>query len=134
MPFWKCYYHLIWATKHRAPLITPQHERVIYETVRNVSEELGSMVIAINGVADHVHVAATIPPSVAVSEWFKRCKGASSYAVNQSFAKDEPFRWQGGFGALTFGQQRLAMVVRYIENQKEHHATGKLRNFLERLE
>jgi putative transposase len=30
MPFWRLYYHLVWATKNREPLIVPQIEPRLY--------------------------------------------------------------------------------------------------------
>ncbi len=133
MPFWKCYYHVIWATKGRQSIITPARERVIFGTIRQVSEDMGCDVWAANGVTDHVHVAVSIPPHTAVAEWVKRCKGASSRYVNQ-MSGEERFSWQSGYGVLTFGQNALAMVTAYIDRQKVHHAQDTVQPYLERIE
>ena len=107
---------------------------LIFASIRKVSQELSSEIFALNGVEDHVHVAVSIPPSLAVAQWVKRCKGASSYMVNQTFPEDEPFGWQEGYGVLTFGQRQLEIVVRYVQNQKVHHLEGGLHRYLEQLE
>jgi hypothetical protein len=31
------------------------------------------------------------------------------------------FSWQEGFGAFSYGQSQLGAVIRYIENQQQHH-------------
>jgi putative transposase len=31
------------------------------------------------------------------------------------------FHWQGGYGAFSVSQSNLKEVIRYIENQEEHH-------------
>ena len=31
------------------------------------------------------------------------------------------FHWQGGYGAFSVSQSNLEEVIRYIENQEEHH-------------
>ena len=134
MPFWKFYYHIIWATKYRQPIITPAHEKLIFSTIEMVSAELKSDIFGINGVEDHIHVAVAIPPHVAVAEWLKRCKGASSSTINQTLTADDRFRWQVGYGALTFGQKVLPFVVAYIQNQKAHHAEGTVEHYLERID
>jgi putative transposase len=82
MPFWRCYYHVIWATKKRAEWITPQVEIVILETMREKAVELESTLLAVNTVADHIHIAACIPPKLAIAEWVKRMKGTSTRNVN----------------------------------------------------
>ena len=33
------------------------------------------------------------------------------------------FSWQEGFGAFSYSRSQLGAVIRYIENQQEHHAT-----------
>ena len=135
MPFWKCYYHLIWATKNRQALVTPAVESVLFEAVRSRSDELHCSVLAVNGTADHIHVAVSIRPSLAISDWVGQIKGASSRAVNIAFANsDEKFRWQEAYGVLTFGEKNLSLVLSYIEKQKEHHHAGTIQPYLETIE
>jgi putative transposase len=135
MPFWRCCYHIIWTTKHRASLITPDYEPIIFHVVRDKTAELGGEMLAVNAVSDHVHVAVTIPPKVAVAEWVKRAKGVSAYEINQRFPDSlDPFRWQDGYGVLTFGAKNLDTVVSYIQRQKEHHAHNDLLAYLEQVE
>lgn len=132
MPFRVCYYHVVWSTKHRAPLISPQIEPITIDAVQRKSADLNSEIYAINTVADHVHVAVSISPAVAVSEWLKQVKGLSAYSVNNAFpGLPDRFQWQGGYGILTFGKKQLAKVVEYIEQQKEHHTTNTLEAYLE---
>jgi hypothetical protein len=40
--------------------------------------------------------------------------------------------WQRGFGVVSFGKKQLPWVLRYIANQKQHHAVGKIEARLER--
>ena len=135
MPFWRCFYHIIWSTKQRAPTITAQNESIIFEAIRAKSLEMGCQILAMNAVSDHIHVAVSIPPSLAVAEWVRSSKGVSSYQINTRLPDDlAHFRWQGGYSALTFGARNQAFVVRYIENQKQHHADATLQPYLEYLE
>jgi putative transposase len=133
MPFRVCYYHVIWATKHRLPLITPEMEPVIFAAIKHKSSALKSPVLAISGVADHVHVAVSISTNIAVAEWVKQVKGVSTYEVNTSFALSDHFRWQRGYGILTFGAKTLPFVQTYIARQKDHHRDGTTEDYLERL-
>jgi putative transposase len=78
-------------------------------------------------VCDHVHVAVCIAPSVSPSEWVRQVKGLSAYAVNAAFPElESSFRWQEGYGLLTFGEKALPLVKDYIDRQQEKHAQGKL--------
>ncbi len=132
MPYWRCYYHIVWATKGREPLITPALERVLFEAVKQKAEALGSSVLAINSVSDHVHVAVSMPPTLTIADWMKHVKGASSHDINESQPQNAArFRWQGGYGVVTVGPQALELVQSYIARQKEHHANGTLYPSLE---
>ncbi len=115
MPFCKCYYHVIWGTEKREPLITAMVEPIVFEVIRRKSAALHSPILAINGIEDHIHVAVSIAPSVAVDA-------------------ESRFRWQKSYGVLSYGEKHLPLVIRYIEHQKQHHADQTLQPYLERVD
>src|SRR5262245_45163088 len=104
MPFWKCYFHAIWATHQREAIITPAMETVILCAIQRKSSEMECEILEINGTADHIHIAVSIPPKIAAGEWIRSMKGLSSHEVNDAFPNlPTHFRWQGSYGLLTFG-------------------------------
>ena len=131
MSHWKCYYHIVWATKYRQPVITSLWETLIFETVKIKCTEQKCIVLAINGTQDHVHLAVSIPPQIAVAKFMATIKGTSSHEINKSFPLGEKFRWQTGYGVHTFGERALNTVIQYIVYQKQHHAEGTLYDGLE---
>ena len=126
MPHWRLHYHLVWATRERAALITPNVELVVHQTVFQKARELGLVLHAVGGVSDHVHVGVSIPPSRCVAEIVKQLKGASRRAVHLSASAGSDFRWQEGYGALTLAGASLARVFEYVRRQPEHHASGTI--------
>jgi putative transposase len=133
MPFWLFYYHIVWATRFRQPAITPLLEPLIYEAIRHKSNALKAPILALNGVADHVHVAVSIPPAIAVAKWVSDVKAYSSREVNLLLPDAETkFQWQRGYSAFTFGTSRKQYALDYIRRQKEHHAHGTIEPGLER--
>ena len=56
MTFWRCYYHLVWTTRNREPLIQPDIEKRLYAYIVCKAAELDVYVYAINGCSDHVHL------------------------------------------------------------------------------
>lgn len=62
MPYWQLFYHIVWSTKDRLPLLTPEAEPIIYGFLRGKAIGLGATLFALNGIADHVHMVAAIPP------------------------------------------------------------------------
>lgn len=115
MPFTRLFYHLIWATKNRLPLITPSIEESLYSFLAYKAGELGCRLLAINGLEDHVHLVIEIAPKVAVATVIRRLKGASTHEFSDLY-------WQRGYGALTIGERNLAVALEYVRRQKEHHS------------
>lgn len=133
MAFWRLYYHLVWATKNREPLIRPEIEARLYAYNVNKAAELGVYVYAINGWYDHIHLVVSIPPKHAVADVVKHLKGASSHDLNHSGVPlDYTFAWQRGYGALTVGESQRPKAVAYVQNQKAHHEAQTANAWLER--
>jgi len=134
MPYWQLFYHLVWATKQRAPLLTPAVEPEIHGFLRGKAIGLGATVFAIGGVADHVHLIVAIPPRLAVATFVGQIKGVASAKANQARLTETPFRWQAEYGAFSFDGKRLPNCIAYVERQKQHHAEHATIGVLERTE
>lgn len=132
MPFTVCYYHVIWATKHRHEWLSDDVEQFVLASIRETSATLKCPVFALNGCVNHIHVAVGIGTHLAARDWVGRVKGVASRYVNKQFsAFDGQFRWQKSYGLLTFGAKNLPFVVDYIDKQKEHHTYGTFIPYLE---
>jgi putative transposase len=132
MPYWSLCYHLVWATGERAPLIGPDLEADVWRAIRATAARADVHVYAVGGIPDHVHVAVSIPPTLAVADAVRRLKGGSSHAVNQ-ISGHGGFGWQAEYGAITFAKRHLPQVTAYIQNQQRHHAEQSLWPVLERI-
>ena len=130
--FFRLLYHINWATKMREPTIEEEIEQSLYDYLRGKSLELGGMVLAIGGTHNHVHLVLSIPPTLAVSDFVRRLKGASSHWVNHKLKPGGTFAWQSGYAAFTLADSLLERIKTYVENQKLHHANGRLNKALER--
>ncbi|HEX5944159.1 MAG TPA: transposase [Anaerolineales bacterium] len=67
MPYWRLFYHVIWSTKNRLPLIDPAWEKDLHGYIRGKATALECIPYAIGGMPDHLHVAISIPPKLAVA-------------------------------------------------------------------
>ena len=134
MPYWQLFYHLVWTTKHRQPLLTPEIEPIIYGFLRSKAVGLEATVFALNGVADHIHMVVAVPPKVALATFIGQVKGVASTRINQSGLCAEPFYWQEEYGAFSFDGKRLPNFTAYVNQQKDHHRIGTTIPILERIE
>ena len=134
MPYWKLYYHFVWGTKNRLPVIDATLEPGLYCAIAAKAQAMGGFVHAMGGMEDHTHLAVSLPPKLAPAKFIGDVKGNSSHYFNHVIKPGFEFYWQDEYGVFSFGERDLASVVRYIHNQKQHHADATLIAALERLE
>lgn len=72
---------------------------------------------------DHIHILVGIKPNIPLSDLVRDIKSSSSKFINEQKWINGKFEWQTGFGAFSYGHSQLTNVIKYIENQEEHHKT-----------
>ncbi len=126
MPYWRLFYHLVWSTKGRMPLIDDSVNELLRRSFSAKCHDLKIVVHAIGTMADHIHLALSIPPSLAIATVVGQLKGVSSHLINQTGGLNEPFAWETEYAALSFGARNLSDVVSYVNNQPQRHAANEL--------
>ena len=129
------FHHFIWATKGRQPFIAEELEPRLHEYIQCKRAEVNVHFYAVNGMPDHIHLACSVPPAVGVSGFLKRIKGGSAHFVNHlpdvRAHVGRCLYWQPNYGGMTYTARDLPRIIRYLDNQKRHHADGTLLNKLE---
>jgi REP element-mobilizing transposase RayT len=121
------YVHIAWATWDRLPLLAGDTERRVYRAIAAKCQELGAEVVALGGVADHVHLLIRLPAALSLAQLIGQVKGASSHlAAHEARSDAQSFKWQGAYGAVSVSPRALPEVSAYIANQKAHHAAQSL--------
>ena len=119
MSYTNLLYHIVYATKERAPLITNLLRPRLHEYLGGIVRGLGSIPIEINGVWDHVHLLVKLRPTISVSDFLSKLKSNSSgWAKRQTRGR---FAWQSRYGAFTVSESQVDHVRLYIRNQEKHH-------------
>jgi putative transposase len=121
----------VWGTKDRLSLLDDERGTTLRQALIEVAGEQEVLMHAVGWMPDHVHLAVSIPPKLSVSDIAQRFKGVSSYRFNQ--VGGDAFKWQQGYGAISFSESKLPTVIAYIENQRTHHAERTLIPALERF-
>ena len=131
MAYSKIFYHINWCTKYRKSLIIPTIEDRLHNHIAKKSRDPGAYLYQVGGVADHVHIALSISPKIAIAQFVGQVKADSSLRINLSNLIDYHFRWQSGYAIFTFRESELPNIINYIRNQKHHHSKGSLKSPLE---
>lgn len=119
MSYTNLLYHIVYATKERAPLITNLLRPRLHEYLGGIVHGLHAVPIEINGMADHVHLLVRLGPVLSVSEFLSKLKSNSSgWAKRQTAGR---FAWQARYGAFTVSESQVDYVREYIRNQEKHH-------------
>jgi len=114
-------YHIVFSTKDRRPLITPDYEVRLYDYLGGTIRKLGGISLELNGTDDHVHLLAKLRPDCALSEALRDLKANATGWMHDVFPTLKNFSWQRGYGAFTVSQSSVEAVRQYIARQKEHH-------------
>src|SRR5262245_8348089 len=116
--FHQLYYHMIWGTHAREPLIDRAWRPQLLEILNEETKERGGWPIRHNAMPDHAHLLVRLPPTIGVADFIGLVKGASSFRVNREIKPDFKLSWQEGYGALTIRKAEVEKVSRYIDNQE----------------
>ena len=95
MAYWRLHYHAVWATHRRTPWLTGEAVRIVEAGIRTKVRQLGGITHAVGVMPDHVHVAASLPPGIALSDAIGQAKGLSP-SLSGNGARTWPRQASGG--------------------------------------
>ena len=124
MSYVSSYYHCLFSTKERRPLIPQGLQERLWPYLGGIARANEMSAIEIGGVADHVHILLSLPSTLSIAKAMQLIKGGSSKWVLDSFPEQHCFGWQVKYGAFSVRVSQLDKTLQYIQNQPEHH--GKM--------
>ncbi len=89
--------------------------------------------LVVGGTVDYLHVLGRLGRTIALADWIKELKRASSIWVKTKDPSLHGFQWQSGYGAFSVSQSQCPRVQRYIASQEEHHRRFSFQQELCRL-
>ena len=115
------YIQVIFAVQNRKAIIRPEWEEELYKYITGIVQNKGQKMLSINGTHNHIHFFMGMKPTCCLSDFVREIKKSSSSFIKEKRLTPFRFQWQEGFGAFSYGHSQLTDVIKYIENQKEHH-------------
>ena len=109
------------------------HREDLFKYIWGVVKNHKTRLYRINGVADHVHLLTGLHPTVALADFIKDIKVASSGWVKEKNMFPAFTHWQEGYGAFTVSASERDAVIEYVKNQVEHHKKASFIDELRRL-
>jgi REP element-mobilizing transposase RayT len=128
------YIHHVSAVKYRNALILPEFEKELHAYIIGIIKHLGQTPIQVNGMCDHIHIAARLRPAMAPAVFVQKVKANSSRWINDNEFLDVEFNWQEGGGSFSVSETHVEALRHYVKNQKEHHKKASFKyEFLDLL-
>jgi putative transposase len=113
--------HVVFSTSERAPFLSDAIRANVHAYIGGILRELRAAPIAIGGTADHVHIMASLPAELAISDCMRVVKTNSSRWLKEKWPERHSFAWQQGYGAFSVSESNRAAVIHYIQDQARHH-------------
>lgn len=118
----RLYYHVVWGTNDREPLITKEVAEFLCRFVRSIAIQERSRVLEVGIVSDHVHILMTLHPMTNWPRFIQRLKGGSSMLINrEGLSSEKPLKWAKGYSVQTVSPCNVEKVRSYLKKQPEHH-------------
>jgi REP element-mobilizing transposase RayT len=121
--------HMVFATKDRAPIITPSFKPRLHAYMAGIVRGLDAYLYALDGVADHCHLVFDLPAKISLADFANTLKSRATKWARREGGQPK-FGWQRGYGAFSMNRASLDNAIRYVKDQEEHHRHKTLREEL----
>ncbi len=126
--------HFVFRTKNSEPTITPKYATSLYKFILSEVREKGCVLLRINSMPDHVHMAVQMSPDVPPAPFMRDIKSHSSSWMRHHPEWFPTFRgWAASYYGGVFNQAARPHVVSYIARQQEHHMSEGLQQEMAKL-
>src|SRR6266568_1551036 len=116
-----CTYHVVWCTKYRRSVLSPEIGERLKEIVRGVVEEAGGELHEVETMPDHVFVLVGCDPSFGITKLVRLMKGRTSRLLRQEYRSLRtrvPTLWTNATFIATTGGASTDVIKTYVENQR----------------
>jgi REP-associated tyrosine transposase len=128
--------HIIFSTKNRENMLSANIKDSVHAYLCGIAKAENCQIIKINGIENHIHILVSLKPSLAPSDFARKIKTNSSKWIHENYPKLRDFAWQPGFSCFSVSESTKDSVIKYIDNQEEHHKRisfqDELKIFLEK--
>ena len=114
--------HLVFTTKYRRKVMTPEILEEMKISLSLAAQKIGCQTVEINGEADHIHLLLLFPPTLSISSLVNTLKAVSSRMIRARYpgilqgGKTGLF-WSRSYFAATAGGVTLDILKQYVEKQ-----------------
>jgi putative transposase len=117
----RLFYHLVWTTRVRAPLIDLEGAKFLCRVLRQMAQENRVEVLEIGMVSTHLHLLVRAQPMADLPRMIGRMKGATSRIAKRDMIA--PLSWADGYDLETVSPAEEMKIRHYLRAQPYRHTT-----------
>lgn len=120
--------HIVFHVKSTGVCIKYEDLLKVFAYIGGIIRNVGGYPVTIGGIENHIHILATMPKTMSVSEFVQKIKANSSRWIKTLDKYYDSFAWQEGYGAFCVSPSLLKKTIHYIETQEQHHHEESVRD------
>ncbi|NLH16233.1 MAG: IS200/IS605 family transposase [Phycisphaerae bacterium] len=120
-------YHIVFGTQHHYGCLDLDRHDALCAYIAGILKNHNCIPYKLGGYTDHIHILASLHPSIPLSDLVKDIKLASSSWIKKDKVFPSFSGWQDGYGAFTCSWSVKSEVEEYIARQAEHHRRQSFR-------
>jgi putative transposase len=115
-------YQAVFGSKDHVPFITTENENILFGYIAGILKKKSCHSYIVGGAINHIHIITHLHPNVALASLIKDIKKACHNMILENTKLFPHFPgWQVGYGGFTYNISAKQNLIRYVENQREHH-------------
>ena len=117
------YYHIVWTTRDRRPLITAEVAAFLDRYIRAICGRERCRLIDLGMVTTHLHLLVRAHPMAVIPRLMQRLKGGSSAITGQELGlpHNSRLRWAAGYSIKSVSPSHADLVRAYVRSQARRH-------------
>jgi putative transposase len=115
-------YHIVFRTKDNLHSINQEFAGQLYSYINGIVRNKNCHLYRVNGMEDHLHLLTDVHPSLALADFMRELKVATSMWMKSNGLFPAFTGWADGYGAFTCSYLDAGRVIEYIKSQQEHHS------------
>jgi REP element-mobilizing transposase RayT len=118
----KILYQLVFGSKGYTSFLTAENQKILFPYIGAVLRNKKCHPHIVGGYGNHIHIVFDLHPTVALASIVKDIKKASHEMMLQKRDVFLKFPgWQVGYGGFTYSYKSKGYLIRYVQNQYNHH-------------
>ena len=124
-------YQIVFGSYDYTPFMSTENENVLFSYIAGILKNKSCHSYIVGGASNHIHIITHLHPTIAPAYLVKDIKLSSHKMILQNSRIFSHFPgWQVGYSGFTYHISSKTNLIRYVENQREHH---KIHSFKEEL-